>query len=33
LQYGIMYAHTVATGLTVAPEYVFSDDGTDQKSR
>ena len=32
LQYGIMYAHTVATGLTVAPEYVFSDDGTDQTS-
>lgn len=32
LQYGIMYAHTIATNLTIAPEYVFSDDGTDQSS-
>ena len=32
MQYGIMYAHTVASGLTVAPEYVFSDNDTDQTS-
>jgi len=32
LQYGVMYAHTVAKNLTIAPEYVFSDDGTTETS-
>lgn len=32
MQYGIMYAHTIATNLTIAPEYVFSDNGTVESS-